>query len=162
MTGKRIYILTGEIQSGKTTTLMQWSAGRKDVFGILSPIVDGKRFFMNIQTGERFEMEAQEGETEILKIGKYSFRKKSFNKAITTLQLSLNEKKGWLVIDEIGPLELRKEGFYKILNEILGTKTSLQIILVVRNSLIEEVINFFRLSEYKIEFLNTGSEFFKQ
>jgi nucleoside-triphosphatase THEP1 len=117
---------------------------------------------MNIQTGERFEMEAEDRETEILKIGKYRFKKKSFNKAITTLQQSLNEKKGWLVIDEIGPLELRKEGFYKILNEILGTKTSLQIILVVRNSLIEEVINFFRLSEYKIEFLNTGSEFFKQ
>ncbi len=117
---------------------------------------------MNIQTGEEFEMEAQQEETEILKIGKYRFRKKSFDKAIDILQQAIKEKEGWLIIDEIGPLELRKEGFYEIINEILDTETSLQIILVVRHSLINEVLNFFKFNKHKVELLNKGSQFFNQ
>lgn len=162
MTEKKIYILTGNIQSGKTTTLMQWSAGRTDVFGILSPVVNGKRFFINIQTGEEFEMEAKQDEIGVLKIGKYRFKKKSFDKAIDILQQAIKEKRGWLIVDEIGPLELKKQGFCEILNEILNTESSLQIILVARESLVKDVINFFRLNEYEVELLNTGSQFFNQ
>ena len=90
---KKIYILTGPIRSGKTTKLTQWSAERKDVFGILTPVIGGKRFFMNAHTGEQFEMESGSGEKNSLPVGKFTFSKKAFEKAIDILNQSTKEKK---------------------------------------------------------------------
>src|SRR5258705_6774485 len=54
----RFFILTGPIQTGKTTSLVKWSEKRNDVYGILTPIVNGKRNFMNVQARHLFDMEA--------------------------------------------------------------------------------------------------------
>jgi len=110
-----IYILTGAIQTGKTSALIKWSANRNDVFGILTPVINGKRFFMNARTKKQFQMEANDNEKETISIGQFNFSKVSFEKAIKIARDEIN-KKGWLVIDEIGPLELRKEGFYNVIN----------------------------------------------
>ena len=65
---KQIYILTAPIQTGKTTSLVNWSATRKNVHGILTPVVEGKRIFMNAATNEQFPMEATEGEINTLSV----------------------------------------------------------------------------------------------
>lgn len=144
--GKRnnILIFTGPVQSGKTTSLLQWSEGRDDVFGILTPVVDGKRVFMDAKSRQQFQMELEygEGDSSIM-IGRFIFSKQAFNRAVHVLHDAIG-KPGWLIIDEIGPLELRDEGFAEALRHLLKSKREgQQILLVVREGLVEKVREWF-------------------
>jgi nucleoside-triphosphatase THEP1 len=143
-----IYVLTGKIQSGKTTALLKWSANKNDVFGILSPVIDGKRFFMDAHSRNKFKMEADEIEKEIFSIGRFNFSKAAFEKAIKVIRQSIN-KNGWLVIDEIGPLELRKEGFYNVVKEVFKDHSS-QLLFIARDGLVEKVKELFELKQCEI------------
>lgn len=150
---KQVYILTGPIGSGKTTSLLEWSAKRDDVYGILTPIVNGKRVFMDIHTSEQFSMEAESGETDILTIGKYIFSRAAFEKASAIIRDAIN-KGGWLLIDEVGPLELRGEGFAGVLREVLEKALShpdsyREVILVVRDGLMDKVRKEFGIRNWK-------------
>ncbi len=147
MTKKEIYILTGPIHSGKTTGLQQWIGGQKNVYGILTPVIASVRMFMNANTQEVFSMEAKEFENNVLKVGKYSFSTAAFDRAINILKNALQQNEGWLIIDEVGPLELKGEGFHDAIQEILHANTRLKIVFVVRDSLWNEVIKFFELKK---------------
>jgi nucleoside-triphosphatase THEP1 len=138
-----IYILSAPVQSGKTSSLINWSAARKDVYGILTPVINGKRVFMNAQTKEQFPMEAT-GDEETLEVGRFVFSKAGFDKAIQIIREAVN-KKGWLIIDEIGPLELRGEGFCEVLKEVLAQRNN-KLLLVVREGLLEQVKEYFGIS----------------
>jgi nucleoside-triphosphatase THEP1 len=144
-TTSKVTILTGNIASGKTTSLIKWSERRHDVNGILTPVIEGRRVFVNVHTSEQWSMEASENETEVLQIGKYIFSKKSFEKAIAVIK-DAKDKSGWLVVDELGPLELKGEGFYAIMKEILRERSN-NLLLVVRENLVNEIINKFDLTE---------------
>jgi nucleoside-triphosphatase THEP1 len=133
MTVRQVFILTAPVQTGKTTSLMGWMAGRTDVAGIVTPVVNGVRFFMNARTKEQFSMEASRGETETLNIGRFVFSKNNFDIAVQVIRDEMNEK-GWLIIDEIGPVELRGEGFSDVLKELLaGQNDGQRLLLVVRD-----------------------------
>lgn len=132
-----IYLLTGPIQSGKTSTLLQWLAGRTDADGILTPVMNGRRVFLDIRSGEQFNMEADDGEAGVITVGRFTFSKNNFNRAIEIIQ-NARECKGWLVIDEIGPLELKGEGFHDILLELLPQRSS-PLLLVIREGLVAQV-----------------------
>ena len=141
----KITILTGPVGTGKTTSLLNWSGNKNDVFGILSPVIEGKRYFLNIQTREKWPMEVEEKETAVLQVGRYVFSKKNFDAAIDVLNSVKNES-GWLVIDELGPLELRGEGFYAIMNEILSERRN-KLLLVVRENLVDEMVKKLNLQD---------------
>jgi nucleoside-triphosphatase THEP1 len=143
----KVFILTGPIQTGKTTSLVKWSENRNDVFGILTPVVNGKRMFMNVHARHLFDMEATDGETQAISVGRFTFSKTNFNKAIQIIRSSM-DKEGWLMIDEIGPLELRGEGFCEVLKEVLqNEKTGQMILVVVRNEMAGMVKEFFQLND---------------
>lgn len=142
-----VYILSSAIQSGKTSSLLRWKKVQKEVSGILTPVRDGKRYFMDIFTGEEFRMEADENEKENISIGRFRFSTKNFSRAIQVLKRDLN-KKGWLVVDEIGPLELKGEGFAEILKEIIAERSG-NILLVVREGLVDNVVKQFRIMSYE-------------
>lgn len=144
---KPVWILTGMIHSGKTTSLLSWSEGRTDVAGILTPMVDGKRMLMNVKTREQWPMEAGEGETDVLEIGRFVFSKANFDKGVQVIRDNINSS-AWLIIDEIGPMELRGDGFHDILNEVLAQQeTGQTLILVVREGMVEKVKEKFGLQE---------------
>jgi nucleoside-triphosphatase THEP1 len=145
---QKIYILTGPVQTGKTTALINWFSNSNDVYGILTPVVNGKRFFMNAQTNERFPMEAAEYDDDILAVGRFIFSKAGFEKAIQVIRDAV-DKKGWLVIDEIGPIELRGEGFSELLKEILAIRKE-KIVLIVREGLVEKVKEQFIIQDAEI------------
>ena len=126
-----IFILSAPVRTGKTTSLVDWSAGRSDVYGILTPVIKGRRFFMDAQSKEQFNMEASEDDEELLAVGRYIFSKNNFEKAVQIIRDAIHEE-GWLVIDEIGPLELRGEGFSEVLREVLSSRQE-RILLVVRD-----------------------------
>lgn len=103
---------------------------------------------MDIASGVTFEMEAKEIEKNTLTVGKYIFSKVAFNRAKIILMHAPLSEDGWLVIDEIGPLELKGEGFSETLKSILqflGRK--IKILLVVRDTLSEEVKTYFEIPE---------------
>jgi len=98
---------------------------------------------MNVQTKEQFAMEAMGEEGDILTVGKYTFSKASFIKATQIIRNAIDSK-GWLVIDEVGPLELRGEGFCKVLKEVLAIRKE-KILLVVREGMAEQAKDHFSI-----------------
>ena len=141
----RVVILSAPIGSGKTTSLAKWLATRNDVHGILSPVKNGKRVFFNIQTKEEFEMEGPDNEKDNLLVGRFVFSKKNFEKAGAILQNSINSN-GWIIIDEVGPLELRGEGFHDVIRDILK-KHKGKILIVVREGLVDKVKTYFNVQD---------------
>ena len=103
--------------------------------------------FMNAHTRQLFLMEAKEGETETLAVGRFVFSKTNFDKAIKIIR-DVVHKQGWLVIDEIGPMELRGEGFSEVLKEVLA-KRNHKTLLVVRDKdeMVEKVKVYFGISD---------------
>lgn len=148
MHAAEIHILSGPINSGKTTRLLDW---KKNVncSGILTPKIDGKRMFMNISNDELFQMEADEDEPTF-EIGKYVFSRINFDRAVTILKEEYDdENTGWLIIDEIGPLELKGEGFAAILKKLISSHRRIKLLLVVRENLVEEVVRHFNIQSYR-------------
>lgn len=142
-----VVILTGPVQTGKTTSLLQWADQRNDVAGVLSPVVEGKRMFVDLHNRHLFPMEVVAGAGDELPVGKFLFSREAFAKAENLIRRHWG-KTGWLVIDEIGPLELRGEGFHGLLSEILKMERENQrLLLVVREGMVDEVVRFFKLSE---------------
>lgn len=142
-----VHILTALVHSGKTTRLMEWAARKEDVYGVLSPVSGGKRFFMNAATKERFEMEAAAGEERVIAVGRFFFKEDAFTKAIGIISDAMLQPKGWIVVDEIGPLELRGAGFYSIVKQLLEADgLPLNVLLVVREPLADQVVQAFELS----------------
>jgi nucleoside-triphosphatase len=150
---EQIIILTGDIRSGKTGKLISWCQGRSDVCGLLTPVIEGSRFFWNICSQEQFQMEASYEEDAFV-VGRYRFSRKSFERAIAVIQNSIDND-GWLVLDEIGPLELRDEGFSGVIKELLNQRKG-KTLFVVRKALVEDVISHFQLNRFKIKLVDVN------
>lgn len=130
-----LIIITGPIQTGKTTALQEWLV-TKEARGILSPVVDGTRMLYAIQEGIYIPFQASGPSHETISVGRFHFYRHAFDRANDIL---MKETPGNLcVIDEIGPLELQGQGFSPAL-EKLKSNPSINLLLVVRNSLLEEV-----------------------
>lgn len=140
---KELVLLVAPVQTGKTSSLVSWSADRSDVHGILTPIVDGKRMFMDAHSRQIFLMEARDGEPDTIATGRYVFSRSNFEKAISVIRQAMH-KEGWLVIDEVGPLELTGEGFSEVVKELLEHRRE-KTILVIRDKegMIERVKKYF-------------------
>ena len=146
-----IIIYTGPVHSGKTSALQQWCSNRKDVGGILMPDIDGTRMFMNIQTKEIFDAQCKfPGQTteSLVKIGRYHFYEAAFQKANDIL-VNTSPELRYLIIDEIGKLELQQKGLFEGTVYLLNNYSQ-NLILVVRDSLLAEVITAFQLSNYTV------------
>jgi nucleoside-triphosphatase THEP1/ABC-type thiamin/hydroxymethylpyrimidine transport system permease subunit len=144
-TSDNLYILTGPVQTGKTTRLREWAKDRTDVFGILSPVIGGKRFFLDLKTKQTFPMEAAAGESAVA-VGKYRFSAGAFQRAKSILNAASGEKEGWIVVDEIGPLELDGKGFSDDIHAMLRNRSEQQkLIFVIREGILERAVKHFGL-----------------
>ncbi len=159
MASKKVILLTGEIGSGKTTVLANWSKNRKDVGGILTPISNTERVFYDIKERNIFNMMADGNEEKVLQVGKYLFSQENFKKASKAIQNSLqNPANNFTVIDEVGPLELKaKQGFWEILNYSISNEFSGALIVVIRKSLLNEAQLFFNSNNFLASITNSGS-----
>jgi nucleoside-triphosphatase len=161
MAAKKIIILTGEKQTGKTTTLLNWIKERNDVAGILTPVKEGKRFFYSIPGLTYYPMEAENGE-EYLEVGRYRFSVKQFQKMNDYIFKWLQEPEwNYIVIDEIGPLELNNhKGLWPVFNQVINGFFNAIMIIVVRQSLSETVKNL--LNKNDAEILTCSASEFQQ
>jgi nucleoside-triphosphatase len=147
-----IFILSAPVGTGKTTGLHEWTKQHANAFGILTPVVAGKRIFLDISSGEGFEMETNEDNPDAIKIGRYVFSKKSFRRAEKIIgDAILNKQCEWLIIDEIGPLELSGNGFCNVLKEIiLHNDRTFNLILVIRENILKEAAAYFNIDQFKL------------
>ncbi len=148
----RVKILHGEIHSGKTTYLEKFCK-ENSAAGILSPKIDGLRYFKDISSAEICMLEASENETEIFSIGRFRFSKSAFQWAEEKIKNAIISQPDYLIIDEIGPLELKGEGFAEILNDVIENKNSEinALLLVIRNRAVEEVMKKFGMKRFDVE-----------
>lgn len=159
-----VVILTGPIQSGKTTALVSWIAERRAsgarIGGVLAPVTDGKRHLRSIANGEEriLDVAASDGggsDADVVAIGPHRFYADVFAWARAELLSDLDSvgRAGgceWVVIDEVGPLELRDEGLEPAVGEALRICTEhdgLRVLLVVRDRLLADVTGRYGLAD---------------
>jgi len=118
--------------------------------------------FYDISGKVFFEMEANEDEDK-LAIGKYLFSAGAFEKANQILSNAGNRNDtDYLVIDEIGPLEIKQQkGLHKSFTAILSSTFNYTLIIVVRRPLVEEITKTFSLSNINVMTVEDMKERFK-
>ena len=142
----QVIILTGAIQTGKTTALQEWLKN-KDARGILSPVVNGLRSLYAIQERIYIPFESIERTAGTISIGRYHFYQKAFDQANYLLLSKMIT--GWCIIDEVGPLELQEQGFFPAL-EKLRKNSKHNLLVVVRSSLLATVQEKFEWQHARI------------
>ncbi|MHA7131025.1 nucleoside-triphosphatase [Algoriphagus namhaensis] len=136
-----ITVFTGAKRAGKTTWLREHKSGSA---GFLSPIVSEKRQFLLLPSLETFPMEEPDGQ---LQVGKYAFSKDAFAKVEAHIHQNLQAEE--LIIDEIGPLEIRGEGFADLLRLILAQYNG-KLLIVLRTEIVREAIEAFQLDRFPL------------
>lgn len=152
------FVLTGPVQSGKTSSLIEWFSLRNDVFGFACPYIDGSRVLQIIHTGEIEPMELKHNtepddsvRDDVIKVGRFKFSNAAFVKMRHIINEQAKHNYNWMVIDEIGKLELSGKGIepelkHHLLNPVKQTKN----ILVIRDYLLNEALNKYHLENYLI------------
>lgn len=153
----RIIIFSRPVHSGKTSALQDWCYRQKDIAGVLMPDVEGKRKLLNLQTNELHDFECaynEDNPASVTTVGRFNFYSAVFDLFNEVMIKSVLAQPQWLVIDEVGKLELAGKGFYPAVKAILSdhenNKFRGNVLLVVRDSLCNEVISFFNISTYNI------------
>lgn len=149
-----IFILSKAIQTGKTTALIQWCNTQKNIAGILTPDLEGNRKLFDIEQNKFYDFEVKNPlpTDKITPIGKFNFYTYIFIKA---QQIITNNNANYLIIDEIGRLELNQnKGLEPALGKVINTFTNYQtdgsLILVIRDYLLGDCIKKYQLQHAKI------------
>jgi len=147
-----IYIFSREIRSGKTTELMQAFAANKGVAGVLMPDVNGLRHVFELASKNTYPVQLSENSPEkgSIKVGRFSFSQLAFQHAEQSILKSLETSPEWVIVDEIGKLELDNSGFHQAVHACLEAckqQVCKQLVLVVRDSLLVPVIEKYHLQE---------------
>lgn len=152
MSGKqlKIEIISGEVNSGKTTRLIQkineLNKQNYRIGGFIShPIYMGNTksgYMVQDLSEDNFYhlIHNQQSEIFTIKQGRFFFNENLFKELNLKIKLLLDYD--YLVIDEIGPLELNNKGFYDGLIYLLNNYKN-NLILVTRNKLLMDVKNRF-------------------
>ena len=130
------------------------------------PDIKGKRKMIDVRTSEIFEAEADAdnpGNETLINIGRYNFYASSFEKANSIILNELIVAPDWLVIDEVGRLEMQAGGFFPALKKIIpiyrDESCKQRLLLVIRDSLVQPVLNFFEIKNPAIINTMQGIEF---
>ena len=149
----QVHILTGNVKTGKTTRLMRWAISQNNIDGIFQPVIDEKRYIYNIGTRTLKPLETKETEN-ITTIGKYNFSNETFSWAQNFITNCLEKNLDWIIIDEIGPLELENKGLEPAVSSLFSKRNEIQakILCVVRESILEKFLKHYRLQDEHLLF----------
>ena len=78
----------------------------------------------------------------------YSFNKDGFTFANNIVESALEKGVKCFYLDELGHLELKGEGFANILRRLL--KEKIDLVLVIREALLEQMCKTFEINDYTI------------
>ncbi len=140
-----VFVITGPVHSGKTSflqkTVIQLKNQKVRLDGYLSlAVVRGKERlgydFLDLRTEEAIPFLRRTGEKGWPVIGPYFLDPRVLQKAKEKILGS--SPQDLLVVDEIGPLEVRGEGIWPALSVVLK-EPSRCFVLVVRRAILEQV-----------------------
>ncbi|MDP1995217.1 MAG: nucleoside-triphosphatase [Ignavibacteria bacterium] len=138
-----VFIYTGEKGVGKSTYLQEIFLRKQNVCGILQPRIKGIKYLVDVVSGEKrkLELENQTEEEKVVTIGNYIFSSEALLWAQQILVDAIQSTNKLILIDEIGPLELRGSGLEPLLSQIISKAITEEkkLILVVRPKLLEDV-----------------------
>ncbi len=142
----RVRLIHGEIGSGKTRRAAAWVesealAGRT-VAGVLALKSPAGRQFMDIATGDQVPLEHPVGDEVAIPVGRFQFRQAAFDWAVQRIGQALGSA-GSVVIDEVGPLEMRGGGFAPLLDRLERDYPRIERVLLVRAGLVGGVVERF-------------------
>lgn len=149
MSKHNIIILTGPIHSGKTSALSTYIKKFDHVEGVLCPDIENNRHVHFLNSSILKKIQVDDNFDNKITIGKFHFDA-DVMKEISSYLGSINiETADLIVVDEIGKLELKDEGFEPGLSTLIKNfKTSTsntRLLVVVRDYLVEEVMNKYDL-----------------
>jgi nucleoside-triphosphatase THEP1 len=151
-----IHILSGSVHSGKTSRLLQWAEGRSDLAGIATPEQDGLKMLYDLKARRYFPFQINEPydpAVDSIGIGSYRFSDAAFLLARQILERAVQHSPGWLIIDEIGPLELAGQGFEPVAGSIIsqysGSDLESNLLLVIRDTILHKAIEHYHITEFR-------------
>ncbi len=131
---------------------MRWAQGRAGCGGILTPDIEGLRQLYNVKDGTTlpWQKPVSDAPDDVL-VGRFVFDRVAFDQAIVWLDDQLKDARiKYLILDEVGPLELSGKGWDTWLRKALATPSEKEFILVVREGLVEKVVDYYGLSTYAV------------
>ncbi len=144
----KIYIISGKTRSGKTTFLKSivkdLKTSGKNIGGIIAHGIDreGERYGFEIEdvsTGQKILLSSRKEKPGSIQTGRFYFYPEGLAFGIKALSEFL-EKRDWLVIDEVGYLELKGQGWFEAIEKAME-QPGLNMIWVVRKRILEEVLS---------------------
>jgi nucleoside-triphosphatase len=150
-----IFIVSGGVGDGKTTYVKNLLAllKKNDISagGIISERVMTETQttgydIVDIDTNDSEILLRQNDESTKERIGRFAIYDAGFRKGTTILSSTSILDKTIVVIDEIGRLELQDKGWSASLQQLIKTSEN-NILITVRDTLVEEVIEKFNLKE---------------
>ncbi len=152
-------ILSVPVQVGKTTRLQAWVAeaqSKGQRFGgfLMPDNAVGQRMLQPLSLGA-FAQPIEDPVAGDLSIGRFRFRTAAFQAALAALDAALEETADWVVVDEIGPLEIRKAqglepGFGPWIHRWRQQMDRPNLLLVIRDFLLEEATKTYDLQGAKV------------
>lgn len=129
-------ILHGDIGGGKTRRAGQWARERAEaglaVGGVLALKTPEGRRFHDLWTGDEMAKEPVAGDEPAVEVGRFRFRAAAFDWAEARIRAAVAAGAEAVVIDEVGPLEMRGEGFAALIDTL---PDAVRRVLLVRTGL---------------------------
>ena len=156
-----ITIVTAPVHFGKTSILMNWIKTKDKVGGILTPDIDGLRKILRIRDGKIFSFqlanEVRHPKEDRVDVGKFSFSREAFEIAKIIIEEDFNNKHAYVLIDELGKLEMSDKGLEPTISNLIlkaQKQKETQLIIVIRDYLLEDAIVKFKLEDASVVRLN--------
>ncbi len=153
-----INIVTGKINSGKTTRMQKLYQANKQGDGIIfikeMHQNHPKRYqAKRLKTGEKFEIILRdsyqpEDYKTAFQIGPYGFNQSGVDRIETLIKQWLSDDTNPIFFDEVGILEVQKEGFYPLIKQLVKSDKTLYISL--RKNLLDAFLKTFKITNYQI------------
>lgn len=151
-----IFILTGPVHSGKTSFLRklvdELKVKKLKIDGFLSDVVLENKEILgydlyDLKNEQYIPYIRRDGEEGWERIGSYFF----IPEALAHAKALIFQSRGVdiLVVDEIGPLELRGEGLWPALRQVFSSPPK-GLILVVRKSILKDFLRLLRGREIRV------------
>jgi nucleoside-triphosphatase THEP1 len=159
----KIIFITGKQGAGKSTFLRElqkrYFAENKKVAGIISDAVydNGERTGYDVtylSTGEIYNLCRTDGNGR-LKLGNFFFDQKVFDDLNDMMLKSLSDKTDIFILDEIGLLENKKQGWFPIMNLINQGGNMPLLIASVRKNILKDIKLYFRNPDISVYDLDT-------
>jgi nucleoside-triphosphatase len=154
-----IFLFTAPVNSGKTTALMEWAKSKDRLGGFLAPDIEGLRRLYRLRDRQLHLYQlsaaalAAAAPEAVVNIGKFNFAAEAFELARRTLLEDLAAGFDWVVIDEIGKLELRGEGLEPAVGQVIASfqrpEAKGNLLLVVRDELVDKVAQHYGIADYE-------------